>query len=650
MPKPKPQYLENGDPELMDPNELEMASGQNTQDPRLAFDPHVYQDPDGSISNSLDDWMVAQNLAKRGAGLNYGPKTPTPSPASVAAQPKGYEPPPQMTKWSQALTGRLDDQGQPVPYDPKDITTGPPQMKEPKWWQRALAVGAGGAAGFANAMGKRAPAIDVGSMGENILHPGYGEQMAEWKQRVAPLQAAAQIAQNQQQAALQQGIGQSTIERNKAQGQYYSGQGRGSMLVTQAISDASGGELPVGTMQPYQGVVQVLSQNKGTVVIDADTAAMTGLKEGSRQPTSIVSTQLKARSGMVQITDPETATALKKPVGDWVSASTYKLAFPASGKQDPNDWINIANDETKPADVRARAQKNYDTYMKGQMRLHPTNVNNITMPGMPAPQPTGVTAYDQVLSKYPQQVRAAAQSLLDYSLPVSPRNTNSPLIQGATQAAREAAKANGEDWDFKNYATRQRLMQDVTSGKTSYEVRAINTVIGHFGVLYDAANALQNGDVNALNRIANWSGVQIGRDPVTTFQTIVHRVGPETVQAYLGSGGEAQDRKQAEEDFSPNRGPQQLVSNIRTSAGLLRTKVGAVESMWKGTFQNSKPFPYEGGHVVGPAAQTALDHIMGVQGGGQQGGKISVTAPDGSVHPFDTLEQANMFKKLAGIK
>ena len=329
MPKPKPQYLENGDPELMDPNELEMASGQNTQDPRLAFDPHVYQDPDGSISNPLDDWMVAQDLAKRGAGLNYGPKTPTPSPASVAAQPKGYEPPPQMTKYSQALTGRLDDQGQPVPYDPKDITTGPPQMKEPKWWQRALAIGAGGAAGFANAMGKRAPAIDVGSMGENILHPGYGEQMSEWKQRVAPLQAAAQIAQNQQQFAGQQQLNQSMIERNKAQGQYYSGQGRGTVTVTQAISDASGGKLPVGTTQPYQVVDQVLSQNKGTVVIDADTAAMTGLKEGSRQPTSIVSTQLKARSGMVQITTPDQAAKSGQKLGSWVP---LKAAYPNVGK------------------------------------------------------------------------------------------------------------------------------------------------------------------------------------------------------------------------------------------------------------------------------------------------------------------------------
>jgi microcystin-dependent protein len=342
MPKPKPQYLENGDPELMDPNELEMASGQNTQDPRLAFDPHVYQDPDGSISNPLDDWMVAQDLAKRGAGLNYGPKTPTPSPASVAAQPKGYEPPPQMTKYSQALTGRLDDQGQPVPYDPKDITTGPPQMKEPKWWQRALAIGAGGAAGFANAMGKRAPAIDVGSMGENILHPGYGEQMSEWKQRVAPLQAAAQIAQNQQQFAGQQQLNQSMIERNKAQGQYYSGQGRGSMLVTQAISDASGGKLPVGTTQPYQVVDQVLGQNKGMMLVDDDTAAMTGLKSGSNYPTSVVTARLKARSAPNAIT-----------------VALNKARIDPNNLPDENDprWANVQVGAGKPmsADDKARA-------------------------------------------------------------------------------------------------------------------------------------------------------------------------------------------------------------------------------------------------------------------------------------------------------
>jgi hypothetical protein len=37
-------------------------------------------------------------------------------------------------------------------------------------------------------------------------------------------------------------------------------------------------------------------------------------------------------------------------------------------------------------------------------------------------------------------------------------------------------------------------------------------------------------------------------------------------------------------------------------------------------------------------------------GGNGGGGKVSVTAPDGSVHPFDTQAQADAFKKIAGIK
>jgi hypothetical protein len=40
----------------------------------------------------------------------------------------------------------------------------------------------------------------------------------------------------------------------------------------------------------------------------------------------------------------------------------------------------------------------------------------------------------------------------------------------------------------------------------------------------------------------------------------------------------------------------------------------------------------------------------GNRASGRSTGKISVTAPDGSIHPFDTQAQADTFKKLAGIK
>jgi hypothetical protein len=55
----------------------------------------------------------------------------------------------------------------------------------------------------------------------------------------------------------------------------------------------------------------------------------------------------------------------------------------------------------------------------------------------------------------------------------------------------------------------------------------------------------------------------------------------------------------------------------------------------------------------GKAPASSAPPAAGGRGGRQVtggAGKINVTAPDGSVHPFDTQEQADNFKKMAGIK
>lgn len=607
MPKPKPQYLENGDPELMDPNELEMASGQNTQDPRLAFDPHVYQDPDGSISNPLDDWMVAQDLAKRGAGLNYGPKTPTPSPASVAAQPKGYEPPPQMTKYSQALTGRLDDQGQPVPYDPKDITTGPPQMKEPKWWQRALAIGAGGAAGFANAMGKRAPAIDVGSMGENILHPGYGEQMAEWKQRVAPLQAAAQIAQNQQQFAGQQQLNQSMIERNKAQGQYYSGQGRGTVTVTPAISDASGGKLPVGTTQPYQVVDQVLGQNKGMMLVDDDTAAMTGLKSGSNYPTSVVTARLKARSAPNAIT-----------------VALNKARIDPNNLPDENDprWANVQVGAGKPmsADDKARA-----IFSKPEAQWTPEDQ-------------AFITGYKKVNDLTKVQPGVARMEVLG-------QTREYPVLD--TQNGNSPAFLNAADINTANKQQPGRYMPAGPAAPALQKTALIEDIRGNVQAVRGNLQAMP--DFNGMDK-AKIALALRSRDPRGSISALI-------------SGGAAGALNPAQQDYLVNTAL--LIENAMAMRSVLGAGQGSEDL--RSAIQATIPGPTTPNREYAlkqlgqfekvlnrlergvPKVQLRNDVGAG-QGGGQRGGNISVTAPDGSVHPFDTLEQANAFKKLAGIK
>jgi hypothetical protein len=136
---------------------------------------------------------------------------------------------------------------------------------------------------------------------------------------------------------------------------------------------------------------------------------------------------------------------------------------------------------------------------------------------------------------------------------------------------------------------RAELRKDFTVGKHSGEINATNTALGHVGVLGNAIDALNNNDVKGLNTIANFLGVQTGKDNVTTFNTIVHRVGPELSKAYIGAGGSAGERGSDEKDFDPSLGPQQLKSNVGITAKLLRSKIGALENQWNQNKSDTMP-------------------------------------------------------------
>lgn len=136
-----------------------------------------------------------------------------------------------------------------------------PKMKDPKWWQKALAVGFGGAAGFSNAGGGHGNTlIDIPGATEGIQHPGYAGQEAKWQANtMAPAQAHMELEgkrfEAQQKAALQV----ETIDHLKAQGEYYRGVGRNDNVpVTARLSQMSGGALQVGSTIGGQYAAKVI--------------------------------------------------------------------------------------------------------------------------------------------------------------------------------------------------------------------------------------------------------------------------------------------------------------------------------------------------------------------------------------------------------
>lgn len=225
-------------------------------------------------------------------------------------------------------------------------------------------------------------------------------------------------------------------------------------------------------------------------------------------------------------------------------------------------------------------------------------------PPLPAIDP----AKESILAKYPQDVRDLAKDFLSYHaiLPSSGRAAMDPKIQLALRAAGEA------DPDFfpDTYQSRQRLLTSMTSGRQGKEVNAINTVIGHMAELKDAGEALAQNDLRVLNMLASKWGLETGNSAPAVYDAIVNRVAPETVQAYLGTGGEAGDRAKVAHDFNIANSPQARNAVIQTAAQLLTSKINTTQRQWQG-MMGARPFPLPGGTVLTPEAQEGMKRILG---------------------------------------
>jgi hypothetical protein len=167
------------------------------------------------------------------------------------------------------------------------------------------------------------------------------------------------------------------------------------------------------------------------------------------------------------------------------------------------------------------------------------------------------------------------------------------------------------DFDQTTYQAKNKMLQSYTSGTESKSINAINTAMGHVKVLDDAVEALNNGNMQALNALGNKLGVATGTDAQTTFRAIVHRVGPEITSAYLPGGGGEAERIANEKDFSENMAPQQLHANAAVTVKLLRSKVGALQNQYKNTVGRDD---FEQRFIT-PEAQAAFQKFGGAAAG-----------------------------------
>jgi len=208
---------------------------------------------------------------------------------------------------------------------------------------------------------------------------------------------------------------------------------------------------------------------------------------------------------------------------------------------------------------------------------------------------------------------------------------------GPGVAVMRKALAINPSYNAQNWQAQKAELTNFTSGKVANELSATNTALSHVGLMTDAIDALNNGDIRMLNSIANRIGVETGKTPAAVFKTIVGKVGPELGKAYGEATGS--ERGAEKENFDPNLPPQTLKANAAVTAKLLQGKIQSREFQWKQTM-GDRPLP-----LISPEAKQTLDKLVAPAGGG-----FSVKDPRGVVHTFKSQQDADNFKRAAGIQ
>lgn len=230
-----------------------------------------------------------------------------------------------------------------------------------------------------------------------------------------------------------------------------------------------------------------------------------------------------------------------------------------------------------------------------------------------------------------------AQAIANGQLPPL---TGAALIRPGGRAIMSEVMGINPKYEAQQYGLGFATEKAFTSGKNGNTIRSFNTAIDHLGTLGELADALNNGDVQLVNRIGNYIATQTGNPAPNNFEAAKQIVGDEIVKAIVGAGGGVGDREKAQAAISGASSPEQLKGVIDTYKKLMGGQL-------HGLYQQ---YTSGGGKKDFRSFLTEESKAMAnLPGEGAPLGPNQVKLPDGRVKTFPSPAAAQGFKAAAGL-
>jgi hypothetical protein len=151
-----------------------------------------------------------------------------------------------------------------------------------------------------------------------------------------------------------------------------------------------------------------------------------------------------------------------------------------------------------------------------------------------------------------------------------------------------------------DYSAAQGLNKELAStkvGTAGGSLLAAGTAANHLSLLDEAAKALNNRDVQKVNQLANYLGVQVGNSPAITFKAIADQVNNEVGKVVAGGGTVHQaELNELRENLNSNQSPEQTAKVIKSYIALMSGRMSEI---------NERSQQYFGRDVKGTSPEAA---------------------------------------------
>jgi len=225
---------------------------------------------------------------------------------------------------------------------------------------------------------------------------------------------------------------------------------------------------------------------------------------------------------------------------------------------------------------------------------------------------------------------AIAHNAADLStLPTTPRKgVNVMPRDQALSYIRTFINPQYQEGDFSAAKKLSGELASTRTGTAGGTLLSAGTAANHLNLLEQAGEALHNGDVQAINRLANVLNVAIGKSPAVTFQAIAEQVNSEVAKVVAGGQPNEPELKANREILNNNQSPEQIRNVIRSYVGLMNGRIGEIDD---------RSMQYFGRHVKGISPTTVqVFNKYGFTAPGQPTGATGqVKGSDGNLYWTD---------------